>query len=143
MLAATLADLDGLSILGGERAYQDWHHVLGHNIFFALLFCSVLAAFSRQIGKSFLLYLALAHLHLVMDYFGSGPLWRIYYLWPADRHWYVTFSGAWEFFSWQNISTAAAFLVWTVLIAIYQRRTPLEAIMPRLDRQLVGKLRRA
>ena len=51
------------------------------------------------------------------------------------------YRGAWEFFSWQNISTAIAFLAWTIWIAVRHGRTPLEAIMPGLDRQLVDWLR--
>jgi hypothetical protein len=31
MIAATAADLDGLSILFGQNAYWDYHHVVCHN----------------------------------------------------------------------------------------------------------------
>jgi len=141
MIAASAADLDGLSILGGQNAYWEWHHVLGHNLAFGLLTCIVLAILSRANFAVFLLYLALFHLHLVMDFFGSGPGWPICYFWPFshwspdNRRW------GWAFYSWQNISTALALLVWTIGIAVHAGRTPLEAIMPNLDRQLVSWLR--
>jgi hypothetical protein len=86
-------------------------------------------------------YLSLFHLHLLMDYYGSGPGWGIAYLWPFSRRTWST-PDAWEFFSWQNLTTAAALIVWTLAIAIRQHRTPLEALMPNLDRQLVEKVRK-
>lgn len=43
----------------------------------------------------------------------------------------------WEFYSWQNILASFLFLLWTVWIAYRKQRTPLEYLMPRLDRQLV------
>ncbi|MEZ0263301.1 MAG: hypothetical protein ACAI43_01130 [Phycisphaerae bacterium] len=75
-----------------------------------------------------------------MDYYGSGPGWPIAYFWPWDcglpgSLWFC--QHAWEFYSWQNMSAAAVMLAWTLGIAWRARRTPLEALMPRLDRQLV------
>src|SRR5438045_101828 len=85
MAAASLADVDGLSIVFGREAYWDYHHVLGHNVVFAVLVALILTAFSTHRPMAFALYVALAHLHLVLDYFGAGPNWRIYYLWPLSR----------------------------------------------------------
>ena len=142
MIAASAADLDGLSLLFGQNAYWKYHHALGHNLPFGLVLCSVLVLLSGARLLPLLLYLALFHLHLVMDFFGSGPGWPIYYFWPFsvwtpdNRQW------GWDFYSWQNITIAAALLVWTIAIAIRAGRTPLEALMPRLDRQLVEWLRK-
>ncbi len=140
MLAATLADVDGLGILLGQRYYHQFHHALGHNIFFAVALSAVLAAFSPKRPLSFLIYLALTHVHLVLDYFGSGPLWKIHYLWPCSDFFFRR-DGAWEFFSWQNLSAFGVLLAWIVMIAFRAQRTPLEAIMPRLDEKLVAGLR--
>jgi inner membrane protein len=140
MLAASLADFDGLSILAGQEAYWDYHHVLGHNLPFGLLLCAVLAAYSPHKVSAFACYVALFHLHLVLDYYGSGPGWGIPYLWPFSQMQWRR-ADAWPFYSWQNISAAALTIVWTLLIARRQGRTPLEAVMPRLDRQLVALLR--
>src|SRR5262249_6069528 len=117
MLAASLADLDGLGIVAGQRVYQEYHHVLGHNLTFALVMAIILTLFSIHRWTAFPIYLALAHLHLALDYYGSGPLWKIYYLWPFSR-WSIMNPRAWEFYSWQNISTAFALLAWVILIAI-------------------------
>jgi len=110
MVTASAADLDGLSRLFGQNAYWDYHHRLGHNLVFGLVVCTIAAVYSRARLGVFLLYLALFHLHLVMDFFGSRPGWGIYYFWPfsqwaADNH-----RWSWEFYSWQNITTAMVLL---------------------------------
>ena len=141
MLAGSLADLDGLSLLAGQNAWWDYHHTLGHNLPYGLLLSLTLAVFSPHRLTAFLTYLALFHLHLVMDYLGSGPGWPIPYLWPlSTRQWLNP--RAWPFYSWQNLTAAAATIVGTIYLARRQARTPLEALMPNLDRQLVRMIRR-
>ncbi|MGB7161362.1 MAG: metal-dependent hydrolase [Tepidisphaeraceae bacterium] len=141
MLAASLADLDGLGIVVSEELYWDYHHKLGHCAVFGVLLAATMAALSTHRLLSFLAYLALFHLHLVLDYFGSGPGWPIYYAWPvSDREWLNP--RAWAFSSWQNIGTAFALVAWTVWIAMRRRRTPLEVLMPSLDRKAVAWIER-
>ena len=141
MAAATLADLDGLSRLLGQEAYWDYHHVVCHNLPFAALVSIALAAFSVHRIKGFVIYLALAHLHLVLDYYGSGPGWPIHYGWPIAGWTWVNPNG-WEFSSWQNRVVAAVFVLWVVTIAVVQGRTPVELLTPDLDRRIVARLRR-
>ena len=141
MLAASLSDLDGLGILAGQEAYWEYHHKLCHNLPFGLLLSVILGVYSGWRWKSFFLYLSLFHLHLIFDYYGSGPGWEIYYLWPFSQ-WNVTNAKAWEFYSWQNISVAFAFTGWMFWIAMKHGRTPFEFLMPHLDSELVQWLRR-
>jgi hypothetical protein len=141
MLAAGLADLDGLSILGGQTAYETYHHTLAHNLIFAVVCSFMLAAFSPHRVKALLIYLALMHLHLVMDLLGSGTDWDIRYFWPFSDH-ATKIAFGWDFYSWQNILAAYSLVALTVLIANRAGRTPLEVLMPSLDRQLVGLVRR-
>ena len=144
MAAASLEDLDGLgAIMGTESdAFQNYHHLLCHNLAFIVLVAIVLTLFSRHRIKALLLYIALGHLHLLMDYFGSGPGWTIAYWFPFSRRGYKT-DLAWAFFSWQNLTTAAVLLAWVLFIAFRQGRTPVEWVTPDLDRRLVARLRRA
>ena len=137
MIAASFPDLDGLSMLAGREAYWTYHHVIGHNALVGLAVAALLAGFSPHRLRSFLAYVGLFHLHLLMDCFGSGPGWEIAYGWPLSS-WTIESHAAWEFYSWQNISVGLCFVVWTVVIACRQRRTPLEVLMPSLDRQLVA-----
>lgn len=142
MAAASLEDLDGLgAVMGTESdAFQNYHHLLCHNLMFTIVVAFALGCFSQHRLKPILLYIALGHLHLLLDYFGSGPGWGIAYFWPFSRHSLRT-TLAWEFFSWQNLSAAGVLLVWTLVIAMRQRRTPVEWITPDLDRRFVTWLR--
>lgn len=140
MIAATIPDLDGVTWFAGQEMYWRTHHVLGHNLPFALVAAGVLTALSTRRLLVFPLYLALFHLHLLMDYWGSGPLWPIYYFYPFSTMKWVNPDG-WNLFSWQNITAAALLLAWTAWIARRQGRTPLELLAPRLDRLLVAKAR--
>jgi hypothetical protein len=141
MIAATGADVDGLGIIFGREsaAYWDYHHKLAHNLPFALLLAGILTIFSTRRVLAFVLYLALAHLHLLMDYLGSGPNWPIDYLWPFSN-WRLRNDAAWPFYSWQNMVTALALLLWTIWIAYRRGRTPIELLAPRLDRSFVAWL---
>lgn len=138
MIATTIPDLDGLSILGGRETFLNWHHVACHNLPFGILVCAILTLLAGRSVWAFMLYLLFFHLHLLLDVFGSGPGWGIYYWWPFSRWAFDNTHLSWEFYSWQNISIAGGLLVWTILIARFKQRTPLEALMPDLDRQLVA-----
>ena len=144
MIAATIADIDGLGILISPHFYERYHHLLGHNITLAVVSSAILAAFSKRKALGFVAYFALFHLHLYMDFWGSGPEWGICYFWPFQSgpgSWWQNPSG-WAFFSWQNITAAALLLAWTIGIAIVCKRTPLELLMPSLDAKFLGKAQR-
>lgn len=136
MLAASLPDIDGFGVIISQEFFWDVHHVLGHNLFFGILLCLLLSVFSSSWMKMFGLYLALFHLHLLLDYYGSGPGWGIAYFWPFS-HWQIANPHAWPFEGWQNITAGYFCVVWTLWIVLRQQRTPLEHPMPSLDRQLV------
>jgi inner membrane protein len=136
MLAASLQDLDGLGILISQELYWDFHHKLGHCLITGLGLSLLLTFFSTHRIKAFIVYLGLFHLHLVLDYFGSGPDWPLYYWWPMSNDELLN-DHAWPFFSWQNILTAFALILWTLWIAATKQRTPLEVLMRSLDRKFV------
>jgi len=142
MVAASVPDLDGLSWAFGEEAYMTYHHKVCHNLAFGILSCTVLWIFSGRRFRALALYLALFHLHLVMDFFGSGPGWGIFYFWPFSQWSADNWNYSWEFNSWQNKAAAWAFLTWTIEIAIARGNTPVELLTPDLDRKMVQWLRR-
>ncbi|HSI16051.1 MAG TPA: metal-dependent hydrolase [Chthoniobacter sp.] len=141
MIAAAVADLDGLGVVVSVDYYVAYHHLLGHNFLFGIIASGILTIFSTHRLKAFCLYLALFHLHLVLDLLGSGPEWGIHYLWPFSSA-EIQNPRGWELFSWQNFCAAALLLAWTFVIAIRHKRTPLEVIAPSLDQKLVHILRR-
>jgi hypothetical protein len=134
VLTASGADLDGMSLAWGWAAYRRWHHVLGHNVFFGLLLallCARLAAPGHRVMMT-AMGLVLFHVHLVLDYYGSGSGWPIYYLWPFSRFGWVN-PEAWDFGGWQSYATMTGLLLWTVAIALFKRCTPFELIAPGLE----------
>lgn len=139
MLAASLPDLDGLGIVFGEEAYWRFHHVAGHNLVFGIVLSALFAGFATRRLLTAIACLVCFHLHLLMDYVGSGPGWTIHYLWPFDAHGYKT-DRAWELSSWQNRVAFAGLLMMTIAIGALRRITPLECLAPRLDRTLTGRV---
>jgi inner membrane protein len=140
MVAASAADLDGLGLLVSIDYYVEYHHVLAHNLLFGVLLAGGLAAFSTHRRKAFGLYFILFHLHLLLDYFGSGPGWPICYFWPfLATEWQSEY--AWELASWQNFLATGVFLGWVIAIAIWRGRTPLEVIMPSLNSKIMQRLK--
>ncbi len=145
MLAATLADLDGVSLIGGWEVYQRWHHVLGHNVLAGLLQAVVCARMGRAThrGRLFLLCLALFHLHLLMDFYGSGLGWEIHYWWPWREDGYGT-EHAWALGDWPNYAAMGVLLLWSFAVAIWKGVTPFELIAPGLEadwRRVCARLR--
>jgi hypothetical protein len=136
MMAASLEDVDGLGILWSQEAYWALHHKLGHCIAFGLLMTAILTALSkRRYLLCFVTYLSLFHLHIFLDVLGSGENWDMYYLWPFNDFRIKTWG--WPLFSWQNILAFVLLLIWTIVIARRQKRTPLECLMPSLDTKFV------
>lgn len=99
MIAASVQDIDGLGRLVSEEAYWALHHKFGHSMFFGLGLSIGLTTLSNpRRPLLFLLYLALFHLHVVLDMLGSGPHWDIFYLWPISDAGIPT-DWEWAFFS--------------------------------------------
>ena len=124
-LASVVPDLDGLGIIV-ERLTQnskhpltwwtDYHHVLGHNIGFAVIVAVLAAIFGKQKSKAALLAFLSFHLHLLGDLIGArgpdGDQWPIPYLLPFSHRLELTLSGQWALNAWPN------FVITAVLIAI-------------------------
>src|SRR5438552_16381142 len=73
-LASVVPDVDGLGIVAEWMTrnsahplnwWSEYHHVLGHNIGFALVVTVIAAALSKQKVKTPLLVFASLHLHLI------------------------------------------------------------------------------
>ena len=53
MIAGGILDVDGLGILISQDAYDDYHHILGHNLLFGLIVTLILTFFSSHKKKCF------------------------------------------------------------------------------------------
>jgi len=152
--ASVVPDLDGLGIIAEKLTqnssqplnwWSDYHHILGHNLGFAILVSAMAAAFSRQKFKVLLLAFLSFHLHLIGDLVGArgpdGDQWPIPYLLPFSHHLQLTWSGQWALNAWPNIVITAALIATTVLLARTRGFSPLEMVSAKADSALIHVLR--
>jgi hypothetical protein len=153
-IAGIAPDIDGLGIvpelLTRSSAHPlDWfsgyHHVLAHNLLFAVLTAAVVFFFARRRWLTALLALMAVHLHLLMDILGSrgpdGYSWPIPYLEPFSSTIQLTWSGQWALNSWPNIAITCALLAVTLVRALQINRSPVEIFSPAADHRVVSALR--
>ena len=153
-LASVVPDLDGFGIIA-ERLTQnsshplnwwsEYHHVLGHNIGFALVVTIVATIFAQQKWKTSALVFLSFHLHLLADLVGArgpdGDQWPIPYLLPFSNKWQLTWSGQWALNAWPNFVITGALIAWTILLARRRGFSPLEMFSRKADAVFVGALR--
>lgn len=139
MIMSFLPDLDGIGMIFSVKFYQKYHHLLGHNILAGLVISLFFALLSTRRTVCFFVYLLLFHIHILLDYLGSGPGWGFVYLWPFSNY-YIENPWVWPLQSWQTMVCLFLLLIWTFVIAYRHKRTPLEVIIPSLDRKLVKLL---
>lgn len=153
-LASVVPDLDGLGIVV-ERLTQnsshplywwsDYHHILGHNLGFALVVTALAAILARQKFKTTFLAFFSFHLHLLADLIGArgpdGQQWPIPYLLPFSNKLQLTWSGQWALNAWPNIVITALLILLALVLARRRGFSPLEMFSSRADAALVGALR--
>ena len=152
--AGVAPDLDGLGavpeLLTSHSSHPlDWfsryHHVLAHNLLFAVLVAIAVFFFSKRKWLSTAFALLAVHLHFLMDVAGSrgpdGYEWPIPYLAPFSAKLQLAWSGQWTLNSWQNVVITCALLAATVVRAIQIGHSPVEIFSPSADRKVVAVLR--
>ncbi len=151
-LAGVIPDVDGLGLIwdilsrsGRFDFYQRFHHVFGHNIFFALLVAVsgfMLGAKKRLVA---VLMFVSFHLHLLGDYIGArgigNDFWAVPYFWPlSGRDWY--WSHQWPLNGWQNFVITGILLIIAFYWAWKRGYSPIEIVSVRADQGFVQTLRR-
>ena len=152
--ASVVPDIDGLGILAERLTrnspyplnwWSDYHHVLGHNIGFALFVSIVAALFARQKAWTALLVFFSFHLHLFADLIGArgpdGDQWPIPYLLPFSKQLQLRWSGQWALNAWPNFLITAGLIAVAVALARRRGFSPLEIFSPKADSVFVGALR--
>jgi hypothetical protein len=153
--ASVVPDIDGWGIIAEWTTrnsthplnwWSDYHHVLGHNIGFALLFSVIAAVFAKQKVITTLLVFVSFHLHLLGDLVGArGPdgfQWPIPYLLPFSKQPELVWSGQWALNAWPNLLITALLLIVTIVLARNRGYSPLQLFSTRLDDVFVSTLRR-
>ena len=153
--ASVVPDIDGLGIIA-ERLTQhsahplnwwsDYHHVLGHNIGFAIAVTICAAVFARRKFLTATLVFISFHLHLVADLVGArgpdGDQWPLPYLLPFSNKWQLTWSGQWALNAWPNFVITAALIIVTIALARRRGFSPLEIFSRKGDSIFVAVLRK-
>ncbi|MBI4852194.1 MAG: metal-dependent hydrolase [Acidobacteria bacterium] len=131
--AGVMPDLDAAGIIAEVLTknsdhpllwWSDYHHILGHNIGFALLVTILAVIFSTHHLLTALLTFISFHLHLLGDLVGSkgpdGYQWPIPYLLPFSSSWQLVWSGQWQLNAWQNFLITGIVMIFIFFLA-YKR----------------------
>jgi len=154
-IAGMAPDLDGFGYFAQALTensadpilwYGKYHHVLGHNLGFAVLCCALVFFGTGRSWKAAGLAFVAIHLHFLCDVAGSrGPdnwQWPIPYLLPFTNSWQWTWSGQWELDAWQNKVLGVAFYLATFVLAWWRGFSPFEMVSVKADQTFVRMLRR-
>jgi len=154
-LAGVAPDIDGIGIVpeiltrGSSHPlpwFSEYHHVLGHNIGFAIVVTVVGFLFARaQRWKTAALVFVSFHLHLLGDVAGArGPdryPWPIPYLLPFSHKLDIVWKGQWALNAWPNFVITGVGLVIMFWIARSQGYSPLEIVSQPADAAFVAAIR--
>lgn len=153
-LAGVAPDLDGLGIVPELLTrhsshpltwFSDYHHVLGHNLGFAMLVTGIALVVCDSRWKAAALVFVSFHVHLLCDVLGArgpdGEQWAIPYLLPFSHHWNWTWQGQWALNAWPNFAITGAALVFAFWWAWLKGVSPIEMVSKRADQLFVATLR--
>lgn len=153
-VAGVIPDADGVGIVAeiltrhSSRPlnwWSDYHHVLGHNLGFALVTMAVTFCVATRRWMTALLAGLSFHLHLLGDLVGArgpdGHQWPIPYLLPFSRQWQWVWHGQWALNAWPNFLITSVLLAATFYLAWKRGFSPLEIFSTKADRTFVAALR--
>jgi hypothetical protein len=152
--AAVIPDLDGLGAIVEIPTrntnhpllwWTDYHHVLAHNVGFAIIVTVVVFALAKQRWLTASLAAIAFHSHIAGDIIGArgpdGYQWPIPYFLPFSRTPELSWSGQWALNGWQNFAITGAALAITFYAAWSRGYSPIELISPGADRVFIETLR--
>ncbi|WP_028314788.1 metal-dependent hydrolase [Desulfatibacillum aliphaticivorans] len=125
--------------------WTQWHHVLGHNLGFALAL-TIAAGFAAQRRfMTALLAFTAVHVHLACDILGArgpdGDQWPIPYLSPFYQGLNLSWEGQWALNAWPNFVITGVFLCLMFWIAVKREASPLEFVSQRANQAFVETLK--
>jgi len=151
-LTGVAPDIDGIGIIidkltGTTEFYVKYHHYLAHNILAALVFATIAAFFAKtQKFTVWILSFIVVHLHILCDIIGSrgsdGYQWPIYYFYPFNKSFVLTWSGQWELNSWQNQLILSLLILISIYYGLNKKITFFEIFSKRLNAVAIKMLNR-
>jgi hypothetical protein len=154
MFAGVVSDMDGLGVLidfatrcsaSPTHWYDQFHHMLGHNLCFALVITALAFFLAHQRTLVTALSFLSFHLHLLGDLVGSrgpdGYQWPIPYLVPWLAAWQLTWQGQWALNAWPNFLITGVLLAAMFYLAWQRGYSPVEIISLKADATFIATLR--
>jgi inner membrane protein len=153
--ASVVPDLDGMGLIAEVATrnsaqpltwWSDYHHILGHNIGFALLCTALAVAFAKHRALTGILVLISFHLHLLCDLIGArgpdGDQWPIPYLLPFSHGLNLTWAGQWPLNGWPNVALTAVLITVAIFLAVRRGYSPVDLFSQRADKHVAVALQR-
>ncbi len=153
-VSAIIPDIDSIGIIaekltkGSDQPLLWWskyHHVITHNLGFALLLAIVVFVIAKKKWQTTGLAILSFHLHLLGDLIGArgpeGYQWPIPYFLPFSNAWEFSWQGQWAINAWPNIAITVMALVITFFLAWRRGYSPIEIISISWDRAFIKTLR--
>lgn len=153
-IAGVVPDVDSLGIIpdfftrNSDYPLEWWgqyHHVLSHNLGFALFAVFIVFKISTRRWLTATLSFISFHLHLIGDLVGArgpdGYQWPIPYLLPFSDTWQLTWDGQWALNAWPNFIITAVFLATTIYLAWVRGFSLLGLVSDKADKSFVIALR--
>jgi hypothetical protein len=149
----TAPDLDGFGALtdtlarvlgfGEPDFYERFHHGLLHGLFGSLVLPAIGLALARRRAPTFLLGVAVVHLHLACDLVGSrgvsaDQIWPIRYLGPFSESLTWAWAGQWPLNGWPNILFTVCLMGWVMARAATVGHSPVRLFNRRADAAFVS-----
>lgn len=153
--AAGLApDLDGMGIIPELLTrgtmhplpwFTEYHHVLGHNLGFALVVAAIAAVIAGQRLQTAIWAFVAFQLHLFCDLIGArgpeGYQWPIPFLSPFSDKMQLVWPGQWALNAWPNFVITIALLFAALVLAVRRGFSPVEMVSQKADGMVVAALR--
>lgn len=153
-VASIIPDADGFGMLPEYLTrntthpllwYSDYHHVLGHNIYFALIVTAGSFLIATRRWKTAIFVFLSFHIHLLGDIIGGrgpdGYQWPILYFYPFRQGIQLAWQGQWMLNAWQNIIITLIALGITFYLAWKRGYSPIEIVSQKADKRFIETLR--
>ncbi|MEW5734613.1 MAG: metal-dependent hydrolase [Thermodesulfobacteriota bacterium] len=153
-LAGVLPDADGAGIAVDTLTrgtahptdlWSQWHHVLGHNLGFALFLTLAVLLLARRRALAAILAFACFSIHLFCDLIGArgpdGDQWPIPLLSPFYKDLSLSWGGQWALNAWPNFAITGACLLLLFYFAVKKGVSPIEMVSARANQAFVETLR--
>jgi hypothetical protein len=138
--AAVLPDLDGISILWGQEAFYQYHHLLMHGLSFSLLVSLGAVLHCKKERVKALLCTQLAfYTHYFGDYFLTK--FELSYFYPFSRQTFNSPHSVWIGNPINHIA-GVVLIIAVIFLSCLFKRTPLESILPSYDKRLIAWFKR-